>query len=111
MTAIISHETICLFINVSFAKEVEHLLANHRVICILHDRLRISNPLTQDLATVSMLMTALNLSKDQATSAILEALNEGDEDEETDVSRFQQVQDMYVQINKNHQVQKSMISL
>jgi len=28
------------------------------------DRLRISNPLTQDLATVNMLMTALNLTKD-----------------------------------------------
>jgi hypothetical protein len=43
------------------------------------DRLRISNPLTQDLATVNMLMTALNLTKDQATLAITEALNEGDE--------------------------------
>jgi len=55
------------------------------------DRLRISNPLTQDLTTVNMLMTALNLSKDQATNAILEALNEGDEDKDTDDSRFQQV--------------------
>ena len=44
------------------------------------DRLRISNPLTQDLATANMLMTALKLTKDQATTAILEALNEGDED-------------------------------
>jgi len=52
------------------------------------DRLRISSPLTQDLATVNTLMMALNLTKDQATSAILEALNEGDEDRETDVSRF-----------------------
>jgi len=52
------------------------------------DRLRISNPLTQDLATANMLMTALKLTKDQATTAILEALNEGDEDKETDVSRF-----------------------
>jgi len=57
------------------------------------DRLRISSPLTQDLATVNTLMIALNLTKDQATSAILEALNEGDEDKETDVSRYQQVQD------------------
>ena len=56
------------------------------------DRLRISNPLTQDLATVNMLMTALNLTKDQATTAITEALNEGDEDKDTDISRFQQVQ-------------------
>jgi len=62
------------------------------------DRLRISNPLTQDLATVNMLMTALNLSKDQATSAILEALNEGDEDKETDVSRFQQVQEAFPEL-------------
>jgi len=34
------------------------------------------SPLTQDLATVNMLMTALNLTKDQATMA----LNEGDDD-------------------------------
>jgi len=40
-------------------------------------------------------MTALNLSKDQATMAILEALTEGDEDKETDVSRFQQVQEAF----------------
>jgi len=57
------------------------------------DRLRISNPLTQDLATVNILMTALNLTKDQATTAITEALNEGDEDKDTDISRFQQVQE------------------
>jgi len=57
------------------------------------DRLRITNPLTQDLATVNMLMTALNLTKDQATTAITESLNEGDEDKATDVSRFQQVQE------------------
>jgi len=62
------------------------------------DRLRISNPLTQDLATVNMLMTALNISKDQATSAILEALNEGDEDKETDVSRFQQVRETFPEL-------------
>ena len=55
------------------------------------DRLRISNPLTQDLATVNMIMTALNLTKDQATAAITDALNEGDEDKDTDISRFQQV--------------------
>jgi len=36
------------------------------------DRLRISNPLTQDLTTVHVLMTALNLTKDQATIAITE---------------------------------------
>jgi len=59
------------------------------------DRLRIINPLTQDLATVNMLMTTLNLSKDQATTAITEALNEGDEDKATDVSRFQQVQEAF----------------
>jgi len=59
------------------------------------DRLRINNPLTQDLATVNMLMTALNLTKDQATTAIMEALNEGDEDKDTDISRFQQVQDSF----------------
>jgi len=35
------------------------------------DRLRINNPLSQDLATVNMLMTALNLTKDQATTAIM----------------------------------------
>ena len=35
------------------------------------DRLRINNPLSQDLATVNMLMTALNLTKDQATMAIM----------------------------------------
>jgi len=56
------------------------------------DRLRISNPLTQDLATVHMLMTALNLTKDQAST---EALNEGDEDKDTDISRFQQVQEAF----------------
>jgi len=38
-----------------------------------------------------MLMTALNLTKDQATTAITEALNEGDDDKTTDVSRYQQV--------------------
>jgi len=59
------------------------------------DRLRIINPLTQDLATVNMLMTALNLTKDQATTAIMEALNEGDDDKMTDVSRFQQVQEAF----------------
>jgi len=59
------------------------------------DRLRITNPLTQDLATVNMLMTALNLTKDQATTAITEALNEGDDDKATDVSRFQQVQEAF----------------
>jgi len=59
------------------------------------DRLRITNPLTQDLATVKMLMTALNLTKDQATTAITEALNEGDDDKATDVSRFQQVQEAF----------------
>jgi len=62
------------------------------------DRLRISSPLTQDLATVNTLMIALNLTKDQATSAILEALNEGDEDKETDVSRFQQVQETFPEL-------------
>jgi len=36
-------------------------------------------------------MTALNLTKDQATTVITEALNEGDEDKDTDISRFQQV--------------------
>ena len=45
-----------------------------------------------------MLMTALNISKDQATSAILEALNEGDEDKETDVSRFQQVRETFPEL-------------
>jgi len=59
------------------------------------DRLRVSNPLTQDLATVYMLMTALNLTKDQATTAITEALNEEDEDRNTDVSKFQQVQEAF----------------
>jgi len=58
----------------------------------------ISSPLTQDLATVNMLMIALNLTKDQATSVILEALNEGDEDKETDVSRFQQVQEIFPEV-------------
>jgi len=43
-------------------------------------------------------MIALNLSKDQATSAILEALNAGDEDKETDVSRFQQVQEAFPEL-------------
>ena len=62
------------------------------------DRLRISSPLTQDLATVNTLTIALNLTKDQATSAILEALNEGDEDKETDTSRFQQVQDTFPEL-------------
>jgi len=62
------------------------------------DRLRISSPLTQDLATVNTLMITLNLTKDQATSAILEALNEGDEDRETDVSRYQQVQEVFPEL-------------
>ena len=55
------------------------------------DRLRMSSPLTQDLATVNMLMTALNLTKEQATTAITQALNEGDADTTTDASRFQEV--------------------
>ena len=59
------------------------------------DRLRINDPLTQDLATVNMLMTALNLTKDQATTVIMEALHEGDEDKDTNISRFQQVQDAF----------------
>jgi len=42
-----------------------------------------------------MLMTALNLTKYQATTAITEALNEGDEDKDTDISRFQQVQEAF----------------
>jgi len=42
-----------------------------------------------------MLMTALNLTKDQATTAIMEALDEGDEDKDTDISRFQQVQEAF----------------
>jgi len=42
-----------------------------------------------------MLMTALNLTKDQATTAITEALSEGDEDKDTDISRFQQVQEAF----------------
>jgi len=61
------------------------------------NRLRISNPLTQDLATVNMLMTVLNLTKDQATTAITEALNEEDEDKDTDISRFQQVQEAFLE--------------
>jgi len=59
------------------------------------DRLRISNPLTQDLATVNMLMTALNLTKDQATTAITEALNEGGKDKDTAILRFQQVHEAF----------------
>jgi len=38
-----------------------------------------------------MLMTALNLTKEQATTAITQALNEGDADKTTDASRFQEV--------------------
>jgi len=59
------------------------------------DRLRMSSPLTQDLATVNMLMTALNLTKDQATTAITEALNEGDDDKTTDVSRYKEVDNTF----------------
>jgi len=59
------------------------------------DRLRMSSPLTQDLATVNMLMTALNLTEDQATTAITETLNEGDDDKTTDVSRYQEVYDTF----------------
>jgi len=59
------------------------------------DRLRMSSPLTQDLATVNMLMTALNLTKEQATTAITEALNEGDGDKTTDASRFEEVSDAF----------------
>ena len=44
------------------------------------DQLRMNSPLTQDLATVNMLMTALDLTKEQATTAIKAALNEGDEE-------------------------------
>ena len=54
-----------------------------------------SSPLTQDLATVNMLMTALNLTKEQATTAITEALNEGDGDKTTDASRFEEVSDAF----------------
>ena len=42
-----------------------------------------------------MLMTALNLTKDQATTAITETLNEGDDDKATVVSRFQQAQEFF----------------
>jgi len=59
------------------------------------DRLRMSSPLTQDLATVNMLMTALNLTKEQATTAITEALNEGDDDKTTDVSRYKEVSETF----------------
>ena len=44
---------------------------------------------------MNMLMTVLNLTKDQATTAIMEALDEGDEDKDTDISRFQQVQEAF----------------
>jgi len=54
-----------------------------------------SSPLTQDLATVNMLMTALNLTKEQATTAITEALNEGDDDKTTDVSRYKEVSETF----------------
>jgi len=54
-----------------------------------------SSPLTQDLATVNMLMTALNVTKDQATTAITEALNEGDDNKTTDVSRYKEVYDTF----------------
>ena len=54
-----------------------------------------SSPLTQDLATVNMLMTALNLTKEQATTAITEALNEEDDDKVTDASRFEEVSDAF----------------
>ena len=33
--------------------------------------------------------------KDQTTTAITEALNEGDEDKDMDISRFQQVQEAF----------------
>jgi len=45
-----------------------------------------------------MLMTAINLTKDQATTAITEALNKGDEDKDTDISRFQQVQEAFPEV-------------
>ena len=54
-----------------------------------------NSPLTQDLATVNMLMTALNLTKEQATTAIKAALNEGDEEKTTDASRFKEVSDTF----------------
>jgi len=38
---------------------------------------------------------ALNLTKDQATMAITEALNEGDDDKTTDVSRYKEVSDTF----------------
>jgi len=59
------------------------------------DRLRMNSPLTQDLATLNMLMTALNLTKEQATTAITEALNEGDDEKMTDASRFKEVSDTF----------------
>ena len=54
-----------------------------------------SSPLAQDLATVNMLMTALNLTKEQATTAIAQALNEGDDDKTTDASRFEEVSEIF----------------
>jgi len=54
-----------------------------------------TSPLTQNLATVNMLMTALNLTKEQATTAITEALNEGDEGKTTDDSRFKEASDTF----------------
>ena len=59
--------------------------------CSIHewiDRLRIHNPLTQDLATVNMLMKVLNLTNDLATTVIMESLNERNEDNDTDISHF-----------------------
>jgi hypothetical protein len=43
-------------------------------------------------------MTALNLTKDQASRAIREALNEEDVNLETDVSRLQQVQEAFPEL-------------
>jgi len=40
-------------------------------------------------------MTALNLTKEQATMAITEALNEGDDDKTTDVSRYKEVSENF----------------
>jgi len=42
-----------------------------------------------------MLMTALNLTNEQATTAIMEALNEGDDDKTTDVSRYKEVSENF----------------
>ena len=58
-------------------------------------RIRMTSPLVHDLKTIQVFMQALSLMKDQATAAILAAMDEGDDNLVTDTLRIQRVQERF----------------